>query len=296
MPTDPRSWIRLSSRDLSVEIDPLGAQLSRLADAGGRDLLWDGDPSVWTGRAPLLFPIVGTLAGGVYRLGAREYALPRHGFGRVSVFTLVHSDPGSAVLRLSASETTRKVYPFEFELDMHFALSGPTLAITAWVRNRGPVDLPASFGYHPGFRWPLPYGEPREAHFLDFASNEGGAVRRIDAMGLVAPEPHATPIVGRHLALRDELFAEDVMILDPVRSRFLTYGAARGPRLRVSFPDAAYLGLWTKPGAPFVCIEPWQGIADPSGYCGDFTAKPGVFLVPPGAEHPVRMAVSLLPG
>jgi galactose mutarotase-like enzyme len=155
--------------------------------------------------------------------------------------------------------------------------------------------MPASCGYHPGFRWPLPYGEPRALHFIQFASEEPGPVRRIDAQGLLAPEPRATPIVARRLALSDDLFAEDVLILDPVRSRFLTYGAAHGPKLRVSFPDSPYLGLWTKPGAPFLCIEPWQGIADPSGYTGDFTAKPGVFLVPPGAGHAVRMALSLLP-
>jgi galactose mutarotase-like enzyme len=296
MPTERSSWIRLSSAELYAEIDPLGAQLSILADAAGRDLLWNGEPSVWTGRAPLLFPIVGTLAGGIYRLGTREYALPRHGFGRVSLFSLAGADARSAVLRLSASEATRQVYPFEFQLDVHFAIDGPTLAITSWVRNLGAVDLPASCGYHPGFRWPLPYGEPRESHFIEFASEEPGSVRRIDAQGLLAPDPRATPIVGRHLALDDGLFAEDVMILDPVRSRFLTYGAPRGPKLRVSFPDSPYLGLWTKPGAPFLCIEPWQGIADPSGYTGDFPSKPGVFLVPPGGEHALRMAVTLLPG
>jgi galactose mutarotase-like enzyme len=295
MPTDRSAWIRLKSADLSAEIDPLGAQLSILADAAGRDLLWNGEPSIWSGRAPLLFPIVGTLAGGIYRLGAKQYALPRHGFGRVSLFTLVSADATSAVLRLSATESTGKVYPFEFELDLHFELAGPTLAITARVRNRGPIDMPASCGYHPGFRWPLPYGIPREQHFIEFASDEPAPVRRIDAQGLLAPEPQKTPIVARRLALCDDLFAEDVLILDAVRSRFLTYGAAHGPKLRVSFPDSPYLGLWTKPGAPFLCIEPWQGIADPSGYTGDFTAKPGVFLVPPGAEHAVRMALSLLP-
>src|ERR1700738_1355035 len=83
------SWIALSSAELNVEVNPLGAQLSVLRDASGHELLWNGDPAVWAGRAPLLFPIVGTLAGGSYRVGSKVYSLPRHGFARVRPFDIV---------------------------------------------------------------------------------------------------------------------------------------------------------------------------------------------------------------
>ena len=287
-------WLTLDSGDLSAQIDPLGAQLSTLRDAGGRDLLWNGDASVWAGRAPLLFPIVGALAGGTYRVGSKSYALPRHGFARVRRFEVVDCGPDTAVLRLNADAATLAAYPFEFQLEIRYVLTGPTLSSTTWVRNRGDGDMFASFGHHPGFRWPLPDGQARAAHFIEFSDDEPAPVRRLDAAGLLTPERHATPVVARRLALDDALFKDDVLFLDAVRSRSVIYGAAAGPRIRIDFPDSPYLGLWTKPGAAFICIEPWHGFADPLGFDGDFSAKPGVFRLQPQAEMAIRMSFTLL--
>jgi galactose mutarotase-like enzyme len=167
--------------------------------------------------------------------------------------------------------------------------------ITTLVRNLGDVDMPASFGYHPALRWPLPFGQARSAHFIEFAIDEPSPVRRLDANGLLTPERHATPIVQRQLALTDALFQNDAVIFDDVRSRSVTYGAHAGPRIQVSFPDAPYLGLWSKPQADFICIEPWHGVADPQGYSGDFSAKPGIFMVAPGAGTTITMAITILP-
>jgi galactose mutarotase-like enzyme len=286
--------VSLTSGDLTAEVDPLGAQLSTLRDRSGRDLLWDGDPSVWTGRAPLLFPVVGTLAGGSYRLGSKIYHLPRHGFARGKLFDIVDTTSASAAFRLKADETSFQVYPFLFELEVQFALDGPTLSVTTYVRNAGTEDMPASFGYHPAFRWPLPFDQARSSHFIEFASDEPAPIRRLDADGLLSPERHPTPISQRRLALTDALFQDDVIIFDEIRSRSVTYGADDGPRIQVSYPDAAYLGFWTKPRANFICIEPWHGMADPAGFSGDFKAKPGVFMVAPGAALPITMAITLL--
>jgi galactose mutarotase-like enzyme len=286
-------WVSLSSGVLTAEVDPLGAQLSSLRE-GGLDLLWNGDPSIWAGRAPLLFPIVGALAGGSYRLGSRTYPLPRHGFARGKRFDIVDSTAASASFRLKADEATFQVYPFHFELHVEFVLDGPSLSVTTVVRNTGEHAMPASFGYHPAFRWPLPYGRARAAHFIEFESEEPAPVRRLDANGLLLPARLPTPVRTRRLPLSDALFQQDALIFDAIRSRSVSYGADGGPRLRVSYPDAPYLGLWTKPQAPFICIEPWHGVADPEGFSGDFGAKPGVFTLAPGASLPVRMSITLL--
>src|ERR1700731_2829041 len=218
-------WVSLSSGDLTAGIDPMGAQLSTLRDRAGRDLLWGGDPSVWAGRAPILFPIVGTLAGGGYRLGSKTYHLPRHGFARGKLFDIVGATSAAAAFRLRADETTLQIYPFRFELEVRFALEGPTLVVTTYVRNAGDEDMPASFGYHPAFRWPLPYGRARPSHFIEFARDEPAPIRRLDADGLLTPEGHTTPIYQRRLALEDSLFQKDVIILDEIHSRSVTYGA-----------------------------------------------------------------------
>ena len=146
----------IASDTIRATLAPLGAEMVRL-EAGGRDLQWDGDPAVWSGRAPLLFPIVGALAGGRYRLGEDTFALPRHGFARRSLFEVVEQAAHRAVFRLAASAATRAVYPLEFALVVSYAAEGPALTVGVSIENHGDGPMPASFGFHPAFRWPLPF-------------------------------------------------------------------------------------------------------------------------------------------
>jgi galactose mutarotase-like enzyme len=293
MPEQSLPWVSIRSNTLTAEIDPQGAQLSSLKD-GTLDLLWDGNPALWAGRAPILFPIVGALAGGSYRLGKENYHLSRHGFARGKTFAIVSTTRSSALFRLSADATTLQVYPFHFELDVQFAIDGATLSVITTVHNQGDEDMPASVGYHPGFRWPLPYGRPRASHFIEFELDEPEPVRRIGTDGLLISAPQSTPVAGRRLVLADSLFTDDVLIFDRLKSRSVTYGSDAGSRIRVSFPDAPYLGVWTKPGAPFICIEPWHGITDPQGFAGDFKDKPGVFVLAAGESLSTTMDIALL--
>lgn len=94
------------------------------------------------------------------------------------------------------------------------------------------------------------------------------------------------------LHLADALFADDALIWAPVASRSLRYGAEDGPALEIGF-DAPMLGIWTKPGARFVCIEPWWGHADPAGFAGDIRDKPGIMLLAPGETRHFTMRVTL---
>jgi galactose mutarotase-like enzyme len=283
----------IRSKGLSAAIDPLGAQLYALQDVEKRALLWDGDPTVWSGRAPLLFPIVGTLVDDTYRLASSVYHLARHGFARKRIFSLVDATLSSALFRLRWDEATMQVYPFRFDLDVQFSVEDSTLTIATSVKNLGANDMPASFGFHPAFRWPLPYGEPRSAHSIVFESDEPAPIRRVCREGTVIAAAVPTPVTGRVLGLRDELFVDDAIIFDRIASHRLWYGAPSGPRLRVDYPDTPYLGIWTKPGAQFICIEPWHGFADPQGFSGDFRTKPGVFLVAPGEEKQCSMSITL---
>ena len=116
----PDAPLRIASNDLTVEVATLGAELQRVTDAQGRDLLWDGAPAFWTGRAPILFPIVGALAGGGYMLDGRRYELPKHGFARRMPFEPISVADDEVLLRLGASAETLAVYPFAFRLDLRF--------------------------------------------------------------------------------------------------------------------------------------------------------------------------------
>jgi galactose mutarotase-like enzyme len=294
--SDDDAWLTLSSGALTAQINPLGAQLSTLRDPSGRELLWDGNPAFWNGRAPLLFPIVGALAGGVYRVAGKTYALSRHGFARGKAFEVVSTSSCEALLRLKADDETLAVYPFYFQLQVRFELRDSTLRVTTSVSNDGDTPMPASFGYHPAFRWPLPFGAARALHAIEFDLDEPEPIRRLDAAGLVTPIRHPTPVHARRLLLDDALFKDDAVIFAAIRSQGLSYGAGTGPRLALQFPDTPYLGLWSKASAPFICIEPWHGMADPVGFTGDFSEKPGVFILPPGAHRELEMQVTLTSG
>lgn len=294
--SDEKTWLTVSSGELTARIDSLGAQLSTLRDAAGRELLWDGNPAFWSGRAPVLFPIVGTLAGGTYRVGDGTYALGRHGFARGRRFEVLETSPAAAVLRLRADAQTLAVYPFHFALQVRFAASGSTLSVTLSLSNEGDRPMPASLGYHPAFRWPLPFHDAGTPHDILFEREEPEPIRRIDAAGLLTPVRHPTPIVARRLLLAHELFSSDAMILDALHSRGVSYGARTGPRIAVRFPDMPYLGLWSKPGAPFICIEPWHGLSDPEGFSGDLSEKPGIFVLPPAGRRDFRIEVTLTGG
>jgi galactose mutarotase-like enzyme len=195
-------------------------------------------------------------------------------------------------MRLVDSEATRAAWPFAFTLDAEFALDGATLAMTVTVRNAGDRAMPFSFGFHPAFAWPLPGGAAKQDHAIVFERDEPGAIRRIDGDGLVA-RSEATPVAGRTLALREALFADDALIWDRLASRACTYGAPGGARLDLAFPDTPMLGVWQKPGARYLCIEPWAGIADPAGFAGEFRDKPGVMELAAGASRSFRMDVTV---
>lgn len=291
MTASPSDWIRLHSATFTVEIDPQGAQLSVLRDAAGRDLLWNGDPAVWKGRAPILFPIVGALNGGHFSWRRDRFALPRHGFARDRRFEVIRHDDREALFRQTNDSETLKVYPFRFELDVAFRLDATALVIEATVRNSGTETMPASLGFHPAFRWPLQAGQARNDHFIEFEFDEDARVRRLDSAGLLTDERHPSPVQDRRLALNDALFKDDVLIFDQLRSRRLTYGTATGQRLQITYPNATHLGLWSKPGAGFVCIEPWRGVADPVDFEGALNDKPGMFRVAPGASQLLRMRI-----
>lgn len=285
-------FVDIGSDALRARINLRGAELWQLIDHDGVDLLWSGDPQVWSGRAPILFPIIGSLNGGTYRYRDAAYPLHRHGFARHARFSVVEQSDHAVVLRLEANEASRAVYPFEFQLDLRFTCGAGALAVAVSVRNCGPDKMPFSFGFHPALRWPLEPGMPRLDHAIIFSAAETAPISRLDADGLILPERQPSPVAGNRLDLSDDLFVDDALIFTDLASRSVNYGARHGRHIRVDFDDLPQLGVWTKPGAGYICIEPWQGLADPQGFDGDIFAKPGIVVLAADAVWHGRMVLS----
>ncbi|WP_134497488.1 aldose 1-epimerase family protein [Microvirga pakistanensis] len=286
--------VTLSNAHLKARISLQGAELIDLCDEEGRDLLWDGDPAFWTGRSPLLFPVVGRLRDDRALVDGRAYAMKQHGFARISTFDMVDASPEVCRLRLAASPATRERYPFDFRFDMTYRLQGARLMFTASILNPESRAIPVSFGFHPALRWPLPYGGEREAHEIRFDTEEPASLHRLSD-GLIGEATRPSPLQGGRLLLRDELFEDGALVWSTLASRTVRYGVPGRRSITVSFPGMPHLGIWTKPGAGYVCIEPWQGYADPVGFEGELRDKPGIVMIPPGENRHFTMEIALDP-
>jgi galactose mutarotase-like enzyme len=276
--------VKLSSGDLSIVVKADGAELASLKDAAGREFLWQAE-AAWPRHSPVLFPFVGRLRDDTLRIGHEVYPMGQHGFARDSRFELLEQGGAACRFLLVDSAATRAVFPFGFRLEVAYALHGPSLTVTYTVTNPGEGTLPFSLGAHPAFRWPLPGAGGKAAHRIEFEQDESGPVWRLDANGLIDATPQPLPVHGRNLGLREELFRPSAMILLNPASRRLRYAAQGAPGLEVSWQGFAHLGLWMKPGADFLCIEPWAGYADPAQFWGDIWAKPGMEMLGAGESR-----------
>lgn len=268
-----------------------GAELCRLQDGMGTDYLWDAG-AAWPRHAPVLFPIVGRLRDDTLHHKGKTYRLTQHGFARDLRFSWIDRTGSSCRLVLTDTDATRSHYPFGFRFEISHEAHPGALETTYTVTNTGDEDLPVSLGTHTAFRWPLVPGTPKEAYSLTFEAEETAPMRSV-AGGLLTPEERATPISGRHLALHEGLFANDALILPAPASRSVRYGAEAGPALTVLWDGFPQLGIWSRAGGDFLCIEPWRGMASPADFDGAFAAKPWLAIIPPGESLKAKLDINI---
>jgi galactose mutarotase-like enzyme len=210
--------------------------------------------------------------------------MTQHGFARDRRFDWTERGPTSCTLILNDDAATRSHYPFAFRLAVTYTVDGADLDVAFEVTNTGDEMLPASVGAHPAFNWPLLPGLNKEAYRLTFSSEEREPIRRLKD-GLLRALPEPTPIQGKTLALSEQLFRDDAVILDRPASTSVRYSADRGPSIEVSWQGFRELGIWSKQEAPFLCIEPWHGFASPSDFDGEFIDKPGLMQIAPATTR-----------
>lgn len=292
--TDDTHTIR--SGALAATIKSLGAELCSLTHGSGVEFVWQAGPQ-WPRHAPLLFPIVGRLANDELRHNGKTYRMTQHGFARDSRFAWAERGESGCALVLEDSEATRALYPFAFRLTAAYSLDDHGLDLSFTIANTGAETLPASLGGHPAFNWPLQPETTKESYALTFASAEASPVRRLDG-GLLRAAGEPSPVKGAVLPLSESLFTDDAVIFDRIESSSVRYAAGQGasssPWLKMSWRGFRELGVWSKPsGAPFLCIEPWRGYASPKGFDGEFSDKPGLMHIAPGAQEQLSFRIEV---
>ncbi|MBY3122244.1 aldose 1-epimerase family protein [Rhizobium laguerreae] len=283
--------IRIGNQDLTVDVSSLGAEMQALTSSDRRSWLWTGDAAFWTGRSPILFPIVGKAPDDKIAIDGTVYPMAQHGFARRSEFVLAASTETMCRFELAASDATRAVYPFEFQLAVVHAVEGRALTVTAEVTNRDWKAMPFGLGFHSAFAWPLPDASGRD-HIVTLDNQGEPGLVRLQG-GLINPAPLPSPFDGGRLVLDHAMFEQDAMIFPDGAGDGLSYGAEGGPTMQFHFENLPNLALWTKPGAPFLCIEPWHGTAAEAGSSSELSKRPSTTILAPGAVASFAFTVKI---
>ncbi|MGA0556917.1 aldose 1-epimerase family protein [Larkinella sp. VNQ87] len=268
---------------LRVGIRPKGAELTSIYNKQtGIEHLWQADPAVWAWHAPNLFPVVGGTLDNQIWVDGKPYPLGRHGFTRESEFEIVEATPEKAVFSLKANEKTRVAYPYEFEFQIEYQLDKQVLTIIYRVINQEAKPLYFSVGAHPAFAVPFFPNENYDDYYLEFQKEEPLERHLLSPKGYFTGETEPVLTVGNQLPLTTDLFNNDALVFKSLDSRAVTIRSRNHEQaVTVSFPAFPYLGIWAKPGAKFVCIEPWLGYADREGSPVPFEQKEAIQHVEP---------------
>ena len=269
-------YYKIENEFLTCEIDDMGAQLHSLKlKENGKEYIWQGNPEIWYGQAPVLFPIIGQLIGDKYRYNGKEYTMPKHGLARKLPFAVKECDGAKAVFSLESDENTLKSYPFEFELLVIFELCGKSLVNTMTVINKTDGEMYFSIGAHPGFNCKV-------GDIIEFEKPETLSTERIDKENLIIPEKFPLIENSREIEITKEIFEPDALILSDMKSEKLRIKGEN--EIEFTFGKCPFLGIWAKPGAPYVCLEPWYGVNDGREVKNDISEKRGIQKLEKGGE------------
>ncbi|MHA6246683.1 aldose 1-epimerase family protein [Pontibacter sp. CAU 1760] len=275
----------LENDQYKVGVESLGAELQHFVKKDEElELIWQADPSIWTGHAPNLFPIVGELPEQQYTHDGKRYKMLRHGFARRQEFKLVDEHREKLVFELTESEESLAQYPFKFRFLIAYRLLANKLEITYQVTNTDHDRMYFSVGAHPGFNVPLYPNERYEDYYLVFEKQETTSRYLLNEQGLLNGETERVLENSDTLSLQHHYFDHDAIVLKRLNSEKVTLASHTNPRkLEISYEGFPYLGIWSKPGpSPFVCIEPWCGLASSVGTSDELKDKEGINELSPG--------------
>jgi galactose mutarotase-like enzyme len=288
--------VSINNESLSISIKEIGAELCSIISQGsGKEYMWQADPDVWAAHAPNLFPIIGCLRDGSFVYKEKEYPCPKHGFIRKNNnISIAEKTATKASFLLQYSDDTLQVYPFKFEYWINFVLKGNVLNIAHSVVNRGDEDMLFSLGGHPAFRCPINENENYSDYFLEFEKPETVQSWQVQKDGLIGKDTvpvFDTPTV---IGLHPHLFDNDALVFKRLNSRRVSLKSRKSNQvLTVYFREFNYLGIWAKPNASFVCIEPWLGIADSYNSDRKFQNKEGLISLEPGQVFDATYSIEI---
>lgn len=266
---------QISNDKITIQVDSMGAELKSLKDvATGREYMWSGDPQYWKRTSPVLFPLVGSLKDGVYRLDGQEYPMGQHGFARDMEFQLKSQSAHEIWFTLESNEDTLRKYPYPFLLELGYELREKTVAVKWNVKNSGQKRMYFSIGGHPAFLCPIEEGTKQTDYRIRLDVPEKVAVSTLCGP-LASGKSVELSLEKGEIPVTEHLFDKDALVIEHDQVHSVALVKPDGEAyLTVTF-DAPLFGIWSPPKkqAPFICIEPWYGRCDRVDFAGDWMER-----------------------
>jgi galactose mutarotase-like enzyme len=282
---------------LQLSVNQSGAELCSIRSViTGEEYMWEADPAIWGSTSPVLFPIIGCLKEDSYVYDGKHYILPRHGFIRGNEnIVLENKTPGSLTFSLGYSEETLRIYPFRFKFTIHYILENYKIRVFSRVENIGDEEMFFSLGGHPAFKCPVLERKKYNDYFLEFEKDETAFCYGPLKDGLIGPESRPAIEEGKIIYLNNHTFDKGALVFKKLSSSNISLlNNCRGTKIRVNFDGFPYLGIWSKPKARFVCIEPWFGIADSWNSDQKLETKEGILTLEGGVSFETEYSIEII--
>jgi len=281
---------------LKIGVNELGAELCQIqSKLSGKEYMWDANPDIWGSYAPVLFPVIGAVKNGYVLIKGKEFKVPRHGFVRNNPnVKLIEESRDSLTYGLKFSEKTLSIYPYEFDFLITFSLEGNKITVSHKIVNLGKQTMFFSLGGHPAFKCPVNGDEVYEDYYLEFEKTENASTWLLAKDGLVGRETKLMIENTNILPLDSSMFDNDALIFKNLNSKSVSLKSKKSSQvLHVEYSDFPYLGIWAKPNAHFVCIEPWLGIAETADSDQNFETKEGILKLDAGNTFKASYSIEI---
>lgn len=286
----------ITNNFFQVAIQHKGAELCSIKSVKtGKQYMWNANPEIWGSYAPVLFPAIGSLKNDECTIDGKIYKIPKHGFIRHNENLIVNSKTETEIdFQLDYSDETLAIYPYKFQFHIIFRLIDNQIIVSHKVINLDAQSIYFHLGGHPAFKCPINEKEDYSDYYLEFEQPETVATTLLSQNGLISDKTQLMLENTKILPLHRYIFDNDALIFKNLKSRKVHLKSHQSNQvLSINFEGFPYLGIWAKPNAPFVCIEPWIGIADDEATNGDFLKKDKLIELGKGKTFTAQYSIEI---
>jgi galactose mutarotase-like enzyme len=286
----------IENENLICTIESNGAEIRSLKNkVTGKEYIWHIDPSIWGSSSPVLFPAIGKIKEDKIVYNGKSYAMPKHGIIRNNNLLYFQQKGNSqCIFTLTYSEKTLKQYPFKFLFSVAFTLLGNHLIMTYHIENRDTVAMQFACGGHTAYSCPLDKNIKLTDYVIEFPTQIDLNSGTLGASGLLSHDIRTIECPEGVLPLSDTLFNQDALIFANIDCEWVRLRKKNEKKgIVVRFKDYPHLALWSKPGADYVCIEPWLGLPDLEDESLNVTDKPTYKTIKPGTKFSIAIEIAI---